>query len=134
VAMLIDSEEPVDDVEKTWSHLKERDNWEQPDGSVDEQVLLMVTCMETWVATDRAALRSHYDSDFQEAALPPLADMESRGRHAIQDAIKHATRNCGNAYRKDKRSFNILGNLDPDILDRHLPSFVRMRRILSKKL
>ena len=134
VAMLIDSEDRMTDIEQPWPHLKTRDDWEQPADTVDEQVLLMVTCMETWIATDRAALQSYYGSDFQEPALPPLTDMESRNRHAIQDAIKHATRKCGNAYRKDKRSFKILGKLDPDILGQHLPSFVRMRRILREKL
>lgn len=134
VAMLIDSEDRMTDIEQPWPHLKTRDDWEQPVDTVDEQVLLMVACMETWVATDRTALRSHYGSDLQESGLPSLADMESRDRHAIQNAIKHATRNCSNAYRKGKRSFNILGKLDPDILGRHLPSFVRMRRILREKL
>lgn len=49
VAMLIDSEGPVADVEKTWPHLKQRDSWDQPAGASDEQVLFMTTSMETWI-------------------------------------------------------------------------------------
>lgn len=45
-----------------------------------------------------------------------------------------ATRNCKNAYAKGKRSFEILGKLDPDVLAKHLPSFSRVRRILKEKL
>ena len=39
IAMLVDSEDPVGDVEKTWAHLKTRDNWDKPAGADDEQVL-----------------------------------------------------------------------------------------------
>ena len=69
VAMLIDSEEPVSDPEKTWGHLKNRDLWEQPNGADDEQVLFMTTCMETWIVADRDTLRKHYGSSLQESAF-----------------------------------------------------------------
>ncbi|MFM9885391.1 MAG: hypothetical protein ACKVQT_20385 [Burkholderiales bacterium] len=53
VAMLIDSEDPVADVEKTWQHLKVRDNWDKPALADDEQVLFMTTCMETWIVAEK---------------------------------------------------------------------------------
>jgi len=137
VAMLVDSEEPVADIEKTWEHLETRpgDEWEKPAGVADEQVLLMTTCMETLIVSDRVALRGHYGAMLQEGtALPPLVDLEHRHRHDIQDALFHATRNCRNAYEKGERSFEILGKLNPDVLCQHLPSFMRIKRILSKKL
>jgi hypothetical protein len=46
----------------------------------------------------------------------------------------HATRDCANGYTKGKRSFEILGRLKPAPLAKYLPSFVRVRRILTKKL
>ena len=49
IAMLIDSEDPVADLEKTWDHLNSRDQWDKPAGATDEQVLFMTTCMETWI-------------------------------------------------------------------------------------
>jgi hypothetical protein len=134
VAMLIDSEDPVADIEKTWDHLKQRDGWVQPTGASDEQVLFMTTCMETWIISDRDALREHYGADLRENALPALQDMESRDRHAIQDAIVHATRNCKNAYQKGKRSFEVLAKLQPAELRKHLPSFVRCERVLKARL
>jgi hypothetical protein len=60
--------------------------------------------------------------------------LEQRPRHAIQDQLVHATRNCKNAYKKGKRSFDLLGKLSPDVLQQHLPSFARARMILNVNL
>ena len=134
IAMWIDSEEPMVDIEKAWQHLEGREDWRAPGGADDEQVLLMVTCMETWIISDRDTLRKHYHSSLQASALPPTANMELRSRDAVQDALVRATRNCKNGYAKGKRSFEVLGKLNPDTLSQHLPSFVRCRRILNAKL
>ncbi len=134
VALLIDSEEPMADIEQTWSHLKSRDHWDQPDGADNEQVLMMTTCMETWIAADRVALRSHYGANLRENALPALHDMELRDRHQVQEALEHATRDCTNAYQKGKRSFEVLEQLNPVELRAHLPNFVRCERVLNEKL
>jgi len=123
VAMWIDSEEPITNATAAWEHLQKVTTvspWAQPAGTQDEQVLFMTTCMETWVVTDRATLSEHYGSELQETALPPLVNMESRGRHDIQNSLEHATRNCGNTYEKGKRSFEILGKPSPAILEQHL--------------
>ncbi len=56
VAMLIDSEEPLDDLEAAWQHLNRHDGWDTPAGASDEQVLFMTTCMQTWIVTDRKTL------------------------------------------------------------------------------
>jgi hypothetical protein len=134
VAMWIDSEEPLADLEATWEHLKRRDNWKKPAGAADDQVLLMTTCMETLIVADRGALSDHYGGKLQISALPPLVNLESRARHDVQDGLFHATRNCTNAYAKGKRSFEILSKLKPDVLGSYLPSFVRSRRILDDRL
>lgn len=133
VAMLVDSEDPPGDVEKTWDHLKIRDGWERPAGAADEQVLFMTTCMETWIVADRAVLREHYGHKLQENALPPLNDLENRNRHQVHEKLAHATRLCSNAYAKGIRSFEVLGKLNPSVLN-FLPSFARMVRILTDKL
>jgi hypothetical protein len=133
IAMLVDSEDPVADVDKTWEHLKTRDNWDKPAGAADEQVLLMTTCMETWIVADRAALKEHYGHTLQENALPPLNDLESRNRHDVHDKLAHATRNCSNAYAKGKRSFEVIGVLNPTALS-SLSAFSRMTKVLNNKL
>ncbi len=134
IAMLIDSEDPVADIDKTWDHLEKRDGWKKPDDAADDQVLFMTTCMETWIVTDRNTLERHYGSCLQVSVLPPPANLEQRSRHDIQDNLEHATRKCPNAYRKGKRSFEVLGVLNPAVLGKHLPSFKRMRDVLDKKL
>ncbi len=122
------------DVEQAWDHLRARDGWQAPEGASDEQVLLMVTCMETWIATDRDTLGKHYGANLQESALPPLDNMETRARNDVSKSLERATSKCRNAYTKGKRSFEILGKLNPETLRRYLPSFVRCERILREKL
>jgi hypothetical protein len=134
IAMLIDSEEPLNDTEATWDHLIRSDHWEKPPDAADEQVLFMTTCMETWIVADRDSLRNHYGSRLQVSALPPLTILEERNRHDIQDALVHATRDCTNAYQKGNRSFDILSKLTPGTLKPHLPSFRRNLEILNEKL
>ncbi len=134
VALWVDSEDPMADIKKAWEHIKDRDNWDAPADSDDEQVLLMVTCMETWIVTDRTTLRSHFGALLQTSSLPALTNMESRKRGSVQDALAQASRNCKNAYTKGRRSFEILGKIKPAALREHLPSFVRCERILGEKL
>jgi hypothetical protein len=130
--MLVDSEDVVADIEKPWDHLRNRpdDKWPRPQGSNDDQVFLMVTCMETWIIADREALRRHYDA-LIESRLPALDKLETRKRHQVQDALANATEKCGNSYAKGRRSFQLLQKLDPAILEKHLSSFSRMKRILA---
>ncbi len=61
IAMWIDSEDPVDDLDAAWGHLAARDNWSRPDGATDEQVLFSTTCMETLIVADRDALKKHFN-------------------------------------------------------------------------
>ena len=133
VAMLVDSEDNVVDTEKPWEHLKYRDRWDRPQGADDDQVFLMVTCMETWIISDRVALQNHYGANLKQNALLSMSDLESKDRHAIQEALKRATENCSNAYVKGSRSFEVLGKLNPPEL-RRLPSFVRCERVLKERL
>ena len=134
IAMWIDSEDPLTDIEAVWQHLNVRDKWKTPVGATDDQVLFMTTCMETLIVADRAALKEHYGSQFQESALPPMTNLESRDRGDVQNRLDRATRNCSNRYAKGKRSFELLARLNPATLEQHLPSFKRARRILNEKL
>ena len=129
VAMWIDSEDLIDNIEATWRHLRNRkeDGWTRPKAAKDDQVLLMTTCMETWLICDRDTLKKHFGRKLQASALPPLSELEKRDRKGIQESLFHATRNCSNAYAKGERSFETVGQTRPTALDPHLPSFKRMR-------
>jgi len=134
IALLVDSEDTVEDLEKPWEHLKKQDNWDRPTGVEDDQVLFMTTSMETWIAADRETMSRHFGHRLRDATLPPLQDLELRHRHEILDCLERASRECGNAYAKGKRSFEILGKLDPLVLRSLLPSFARVERILKEQL
>ena len=134
--LLVDSEELVTDIEKTWDHVSQKtgDKWSRPIGTDDEQLMLMTTSMETWIVTDRNALKSHFGPRLSESALPPVQNMEQRNRHDILNALQNASGDCPGPYAKGPKSFELLGKLNPDVLDLYLPSFSRTRRILNRKL
>ena len=79
------------------------------------------------------ATLSYFGQQLRESALPPLADIETRGRHDVQARLERATSDCPNRYTKGQRSFELLGKLNPDTLEQ-LPSFKRARRILEANL
>ena len=134
VGMLIDSEEPVASINETWHHLETHDNWNRPPGARNDQVLLMTTCMETWIASDRNTLQEHFGQHLNEAALPALPNIEDRTRHEVLQNLRHATRDCPGPYTKGPKSYEIVGKLDPEAIEPHLPSFGRTHRILDEKL
>ena len=94
---------------------------------------MMITCMEMWIACDRAALRRRFGAELQASGLPALQDLESRSRGDILQALERATRDCSPGYEKGRISFEILGELSPDVL-KGLPSFARVVRILQARL
>ncbi len=134
VALLIDSEDPLQDMDKTWDHLKRRDSWERPQGAQDDQVLFMTTCMETWIVADLNALDAHFGQRFQPNALPPLHNVESRARGDVQMGLERATRDTAGPYKKGPKSYEVLSKIDPDTIEPHLPSFRRTRKLLGEKL
>ncbi len=137
VAMWIDSEEPMQDPEKAWQHLAAVTTvgpWTKPASADDDQVLFMTTCMETWIATDRNTLISHYGKALQEKHLPSLNNLENLGRHTVQNQLTQATKSCDKPYAKGESSFEILSKLDNDELRKHLKSFRRIERILESRL
>ena len=130
--LLVDSEDPVADIERTWEHLRLRpgDQWIRPNGATDEHVFLMTTCTETWICADLAALRAYFGQAFRENAMPSMADMEERPRGEVLAALKQASAGCKKQYEKNQ-AFALVGQLSPDALD-VLPSFARMRRLLRE--
>jgi hypothetical protein len=131
--LLVDSEEPIAKNINPWDHLRTRDGWIPPNGVADDQAQLMVTCMETWIMADHTALRSVFGAELQENALLPETNLEQYDRHRVQDTLEHATLNCGEkkAYKKGRRSFQVLEALDPKTLKQRLPYFKRFIETLE---
>jgi hypothetical protein len=92
--------------------------------------------METWIMADHRSLSVFFGKCLQTSALFPPRNIEARTRHEVQDALQHATRNCGKdrSYTKGKKSFEVLGKLDPNTLKLHLPYFRRMIATLDRHL
>jgi hypothetical protein len=63
----------------------------------------------------------------RESALPPEQNLEARGKDEVQDALERATAGCprDRRYLKGRRSFQVVAELDPDTLAKHLPHFDR---------
>lgn len=133
--LLVDSEDPIAANITPWAHLKARDGWTPSQDVSDDQAQLMVTCMETWIMADRVALHSVFGPTLHENALLPEQNLEQYDRHRVQDTLEHATRNCGNrAYKKGKRSFQVLEVVNPNTLKQRLPYFKRFIETLEKLL
>ena len=140
--LLVDSEDPVDAQNElsqgsaaAWNHLQSRDGWTRPRGIDDDQAQMMVTCMETWIMSDREALRKVFGARLQVSALLPVDDLEQRSRSDVQLALENATRNCGpnKVYHKGRRSFQVLAELNPGTL-MDLPHFKLLIQALSSRL
>ncbi len=139
--LLVDSEDRVSglsemaDDDFAWKHLRQRDGWKRPKKVGNQQVMLMSTCMETWIAADRKSLSEFYGtSNFSEKDLPALQNLENRNRHEVQEALEKATRSSKKFYKKGIRSFELLAILDPEILEKHLGQFRRMATVLKEFL
>ena len=59
VVLLVDSEAPMQSA-GAWDHLRAKDGWRRPDHSSDDNVHLMVQCMEAWLVADRETLASYF--------------------------------------------------------------------------
>jgi hypothetical protein len=140
--LLVDSEDPVQntntDPDSTiaWDHLLSRDAWTRPNGVKNDQALLMVTSMETWIMADPNALHVFFGQSLQVSALLSGYDLEAKYRGDVLQALDHATRNChrDKRYKKGTISFKVLANVTPGKLKRLLPHFERLISVLERHL
>ncbi len=135
--LLVDSEDPVEGLNDdpasafAWEHLEKRDGFQRPDGAHNRQALLMATCMETWISADKSSLSVHYEQGFRQNKLPPLAELESRNRHELKDALFEATKDTSKPYKKGFPSFEALSVLDTDFLKNELSQFRRLVKVME---
>lgn len=113
VLLLVDAEAPVT-ASGPWQHLKERDGWDRPSGTKDEQCHLMVQFMESWFMADRVALRNYYQKGFRKQAFSKNSNIEAITKQDVNDILKSATKDTNKGdYDKGKHSSGIMENLDP---------------------
>ena len=115
IGLLVDSEDPVSNIHAPWQHFQWRaeDGWAKPPNARDDQVLLMTTCMETWIISDRSALRKHFGPYLETSALPSVQALEQRERSAMLAALKNATRHCPGTLQQRAQVVRSIGQARP---------------------
>lgn len=135
IVLLVDSEGPV--TTGPWQHLKKKpDNWDQPSGTTDAQVHLMVQCMEAWFLADRDTLATYYGNGFKQNALPARQDIEKIPKDDVLNGLKNATRSgvSKGEYEKGQHSFDILAQTDPNKVIAASPHAQRLVDTLKAKV
>lgn len=131
--LLVDSEEQVT-ASTAWDHLQSRErSWRRPTNSQDAQFHLMVQFMESWFLADRDALIGFYGRNFRTKALPKRPEIEAIPKQDVTSGLENATRaTTKGKYDKGSHSFEILGLLDPDKVQRSSPHAKRFVDTLKR--
>ncbi len=139
--LLVDSEAPVQPQHQQagnfdpWGHLQDRDGWNKPEKTEDEQAHLMVQCMEAWFLADRQCLQDFFGNQFQAGALPGNQNVEFIGKQQLFDILKNSTRNTQKGeYGKGPHSFKILEKINPRLVFSASPWAKRLHDTLGNKL
>ncbi len=133
IVLLVDSEDSV--ATGSWQHLKARDNWDQPSGTTDDQVHLMVQCMEAWFLADKDCLVAYYGNGFNQRTLPARQDIENIAKNDVLNGLKNATRSgvSKGEYEKGQHAFDILAQIAPDRVIAASPHAKRLVDTLKAK-
>ncbi|MBP6743003.1 MAG: DUF4276 family protein [Deltaproteobacteria bacterium] len=134
--LLVDAECPVAH-KSPWQHVAERegDQWKKPSGATDEQLHLMVECMESWFLADRAALAKFYGQGFNQKALPSAETKPEKVSKAdLYKRLKNATTDTKTQgeYGKGQHSFKLLATLDPKLIKGSSPWAERFFEAMAK--
>lgn len=129
--LLVDSEAPL--TQAPWAHLKVRDGWDRPATTSDEDVYLMVECMESWFLADPECLQKYFGQGFNRKSLPRSSSVEQISKSEVFKSLKMATRHSQSKgeYGKGKHSFEILGHVDPDKVRQVAPNAERLLNKLA---
>ena len=121
--LLVDSEETVNAAQTVWQTLHQRDGWEQPADAGNDDAFLMICCMETWFVADRTTLVSYFGQHWRDSALPQWPQLEEVSKERVFEALDKATADCGRKrYAKGKRSFDLLGVIEPAEVEQRCPA------------
>jgi hypothetical protein len=111
--LLVDSEDPVPADKTAAAYLRARDHWTK--AMPDDQVHLMVQCMEAWFLADAPAVVLYYGREFREAALSGNPNIEAISKRDVMNKLESATRaTAKGTYHKSRHGFDILERIDPN--------------------
>lgn len=133
--LLVDSEDPVRNIDGPWDHLLSRDGWDRPESAKDDQAHLMVQCMESWFLADVSALEEFFGSGFRSSAIPQRNDIENISKNDVLGRLKAASSGSRKReYHKGNHSFDILARIDPESVIRRSPFAKRLIDTLKSHL
>ena len=96
-----------------WRHLEAQDHWARPRDATDENIHLMVQCMESWLLADRSGLETYFGPDFNRNALPGSREVEEVAKTDVLRGLRNATRRSKRGeYDKGNHSYVVLGLID----------------------
>ncbi len=133
ILLLVDSEGPIPQAAKPWSHLEKRDHWKCPPGAGDDNVHLMVQCMESWFLADKECLAEHFGRGFRKDSLPRNPAIEDVKKSDVMSGLERATNGCKSEYSKGRHSFRILAKIDPAKVKAASPYAARLIATVVKK-
>lgn len=119
--LLVDAEDAVQAGHSVWQHLRARDGWVQPPGTTADQAFLMVRVMETWFIADRGLLGRYFDAQFRPQHLPQWPQLENVDKLTVLGALDRATAGCRKPYAKGRVSFELLGQVEPSLVEAACP-------------
>lgn len=135
--LLVDSEGPVGAAfcNRPGQYLTTHESWNMPRNAQDEQIHLMIQCMESWFLADIDTLREFFGNGFREGSLPRGSNIEGISKADILDGLKNASRSSYKGkYGKAAHSFKILENIDAQKVKSAFPSVNRLYEELDKVL
>ncbi|MGB0383916.1 MAG: DUF4276 family protein [Ardenticatenaceae bacterium] len=131
--LLVDSEGPVRKI--PWEHLRERDGWQKPPHTTNEQCHLMVQMMEAWLIADLKALKEFYQQGFNANPIPKTRNIEKISKKQLEQALKSATKKTKKGtYHKMKHGPIILARIDVNKVRAASAHCDRLLTVLAKKL
>ena len=113
MVLLVDSEGPLRKGVGPWRYLEAQDDWARPQDATDENIHLMVQCMESWLLADRSGLETYFGPDFNRNALPGSREVEEVAKTDVLRGLRNATRRSKRGeYDKRNHSYVVLGLID----------------------
>jgi hypothetical protein len=133
VILLVDSEALVQ-ATGPWSHLKARDNWDQPTTATNDHAHLMVQCMETWFLADVDTLARYYGQGFNRNPLPRRRLIEQVPKAQVEDGLTRATQHTQKGeYHKTRHGFDLLSKIDAKQVRADSPHAERLCVVLIRE-
>ena len=115
--LLVDAEDVVSSGPpfNPWSHVRTRqgDGWVRPNGATDDQLHFMAVCMETWLLSDREALKATFGPKLDVSKLPDVNTLlECVEKVKVYGALAKATEPTpSETYKKGAHSFKALAEV-----------------------